>query len=543
MTVTAYAARRLTGFRETVHRFLTAPGAEGALNRGFALLAAVTVVTAWFSETFFFPDEHYQILEFLAMKLGITSPGDLPWEYQARIRPFAQPFLYYLIARPLTALGLTDLFDVMFVLRLATAALSLTALLSFARYMLGDLQRDDEKRAFAQMLPFMGFLPYLFVRTASETAAAAFFTLGLVMAVRAVQSGTWRTMLAAGLMCAIAFECRYQSAFLTLGLFGWLVLQARVPPRMLATFVAAGLAGLAAALLIDRWGYGVWCFPPWDYFAVNILQGVASKVFGASPFLAYFYLTPGTIFAPITAVLMVAMVIAAIRNPRHVVTWATVPFFLAHCFSAHKEERFLFPLAIVAISWPVLAFAPGRPFAFFERVWAWRKSWAAKAVGWSAVVAMLFLAVYPFGIRPHMKMAKYLYRHFPNGFSAYSIEAKSFVSYPMVRPRPYRVETLKDAAALEAALAEGPVFLLAATPSLPAALPQGVGARLVYSEFILARTQAAEATRIMCAVADLKRTTPVHPPKLQFWTLFRLERGGVNDAVPSPCIPDWHSKK
>ena len=459
MTISDFVLQGLKGIHEDYRRFLTAPGAEGVLNRGFLLIAAATLVTAWFSETFFFPDEHYQVLEFMAMKLGITSPSSLPWEYGARARPFTQPFFYYLIAKPLIALGLRDLFAVMTVLRAVTGVLSLATLLAFARLILGDLERDDEKRAFARMLPFMGFLPYLFVRTASETAAAAFFTLGLVMAVRAARTGALARLALAGLLCGIAVECRYQSAFLTFGLMGWLIFQARIRPAALAAFTAGGLAAVAFAALADHWGYGVWCFPPWNYFDVNIVQGIAAKVFGASPLLAYFYLEPGTIFAPITAVLMVAMVIACIRNPRHVVTWATVPFFLVHCLFAHKEERFLFPLAILAISWPVLAFAPGRPFKVFDRVWNWRRGVAAKLVGWSAVAAMVFLAVYPFGIRPHMKMAKYLYRNFPAGLAAYSFDAERFDSYPMVRPRPYRVDILFDRDDLNAALTQGPVYL------------------------------------------------------------------------------------
>jgi GPI mannosyltransferase 3 len=540
MTVSEITVRKFRQARDGLRRFLTAPGETGTLNRGFVLLAVVTVVTAWFSETFFFPDEHFQVLEYMAMKLGLTSPANLPWEFGARARPFTQAFLYFLVARPLRALGLTDLFDLMFVLRLVTGVVSLAALFGFARWIQDTLERADERRAFARMLPFMGFLPYLFVRTSSETAAAAFFTFALVLVVREAR---WRRMLAAGLLCGIAFECRYQSAFLTLGLMAWLWFQAKVKPGALAAFAGGGLATVAAAALIDRWGYGEWCFPPWNYFNVNILQGVASKTFGASPFFAYFYLEPGTIFALITALLMIAMVIACLRNPRHVVTWVTVPFFLVHCLMAHKEERFLFPLAILAISWPVLAFAPGRPFPIFARVWAWRKSWAAKFVGWSAVAAMAFLAVYPFGIRPHMKMAKYLYRSFPAGLHAYSFDKDRFDSYPMVRPKPYRVDVLKSSGDLGTALAKGPVYLFSDTPTLPVALPPNVGATLAYSEFVFARSAASDATKIMCGYAALKRSAPIHPPRLAFWTLFRLERDGANDAAPSLCIPDWTAKR
>jgi phosphatidylinositol glycan class B len=213
---------------------------------------------------------------------------------------------------------------------------------------------------------------------------------------------------------------------------------------------------------------------------------------------------------------------------------------------AHKEERFLFPLAILATSYPVLAFSPARErlLAGFGRVWDWRHSIAAKVIGWSAVAAMLFLAVYPFGIRPHMKMAKYLYRHFPAGLQAYSFDAERFDSYPMYRPKPYRVDILFDRQDLAAALAKGPVYLFSDTPTLPPAA-QGVHARLVYSEFLFAQSPnaAARATEIMCGYAALKRSTPIHPPQLAFWTLFRLDPGGPNQATPSPCTPDWTSRR
>jgi phosphatidylinositol glycan class B len=508
-----------------LHAFLTDRSSTGVLNRSLAVLALFTISTAWVSDLFFWPDEHWQVLEFLGFKLGITPAAELPWEFASRVRSWMQPFLYWLIAKPLIAAGLTDMFKVVFVLRLATGALSFAAIAAFARLFQSDLARSDEKFAFARMLPFMGFLPYLFVRTASETAAAAFFTLGLVMAVRAARNGTLARMALAGLLCGIAFECRFQSALLTFGLFGWLIFQARIRPTALAVFTAGGLAVVAFATLVDHWGYGVWCFPPWTYFDLNILQGIAAKGFGSSPLLAYFYLEPVTIFAPITILLMVAMVIACARNLRHVVTWATVPFFLVHCLMAHKEERFLFPLAILAISWPVLAFAPGRPFKFFNRFWAARRGVVAKIIGWSAVVAMAFLAVYPFGLRPHMKMAKYLYRSFPAGLHAYSFDAERFDSYPMVRPTPYRVDILFDRDDLNAALAKGPVYLFSDGPFLPSQAA-GTKAHLAYSEFPLADnpSAAAWAEQIARGTDELKRKTSIHPPKLRWLTLYRIER-------------------
>ncbi len=532
--------------RTRLRWLLTERTSEAVLYRGFAILFLVTLVTAYFSETFFFPDEHYQVLEFMSYKLGITSAADLPWEFRAQVRPWMQPFLYSLIAKPLMFAGVRDLFNVTFVLRLATACVSLAALAAFAKLLFGDLVRPDEKFAYARMLPFMGFLPYLFVRTASETISAAFFTLGLVLAVQAARSGSLRRIAAAGILCGLAFECRYQSAFLILGLLLWMAFQARARMSQLLTFAAAGIVPVAAALPIDRWGYGVWCFPPWNYLNVNVFQGVAAEKFGSAPFFAYLYLVPGNIFFPIAVVIIVTLIVACLRNPRHYVTWVTAPFFVVHCLLAHKEERFLFPLAILATSYPVLAFSPSsdRLLGIFGRLWPYRRSILSKAVAWSAVAAMVFLAVHPFGIRPHMMMAKYVYRHFAGGLTAYTFDEEAFKTYPMYRPPNYRSDTLQSRAELESLLAKGPVYLFSETPALSAqVLPEGVQASLLYSEFPFAADPglASWSTQLVCDFADLQRTTPLRPPRLAWMTLFRLQRGGsaTPGTVISPCTPDW----
>src|SRR6478736_3907350 len=123
---------------------------DKALHRSLLILAGVTIITAWFSNTFYFPDEHYQVLEFMGYKLGITPAAELPWEFAARIRPWFQPLAYFLIARPLMALGLTDMFSIVFVLRLLTGLFSLAALAVFARAVLPTIEGEDEQRAFVR---------------------------------------------------------------------------------------------------------------------------------------------------------------------------------------------------------------------------------------------------------------------------------------------------------------------------------------------------------------------------------------------------------
>ncbi|HVW73873.1 MAG TPA: hypothetical protein VHC39_09560 [Rhizomicrobium sp.] len=497
----------------------SAMGSE--LRRSLVILAAVIVVTAWFSVLFYFPDEHYQILEFMSYRLGITPASDLPWEFHARIRPWFQPLVYFVIAKPLMALGLTDMFAIAFVLRLTTGLFSLLALGLFARAVLPTIAGEEEQRAFVRHLPWFGFLPYLFVRTASETFSAAFFALGLAMALGEKSA---RRLALSGLLCGLAFESRYQTGLLGMGLLAWLAIVARVRLPALSAFIGGGIAALVIGALADRWGYGQFVFPPLGYVDVNLVQGVAAHQFGREPIFAYLYLLPAQIFFAITLVLMAGMVAMWLRNPRHAVTWATLPFVLAHVLIAHKEARFLFPLAILATAFPVLGFSPRLPLwrDAFTPVWQWRRSWAAKTVTGISVLAMVYFALYPFGVRPHMPMAQYLYRHDPGPITSF---AAPFQSYPMYRPAGFRSERLKDEAQLDTLLKKGPVFLMSETP-VPPALPSGANATLLYSEFPLAPfgygQAGADYIRDYTAFAARHRFLKLLP--LYWYTLYRVER-------------------
>ena len=122
---------------------------------------------------------------------------------------------------------------------------------------------------------------------------------------------------------------------------------------------------------------------------------------------------------------------------------------------AHKEARFLFPLAILATAFPVLGFSPRLPRwrETFERLWDWRRSLGGESRHrdfrcWR----MAYFALYPFGVRPHMPMAQYLYRHWPG--TVYSLDAP-FQSYPIYRPAGFKSEKLTPAQ-LASAAGQGP---------------------------------------------------------------------------------------
>ena len=499
------------------------------LRRSLIFLATVTLVTAYFSETFFHPDEHASVLAFLGYKLGWTTVAELPWEFGAHIRSWMQPFLYYLIARPLTLAGMTDPFNVTLVLRLATGALSIASLAMFAVAVTRILPTLNERKGYARSLLFYGFLPYLFVRTSSEALSGALFTAALALVLDGARRANARRLVSAGLLVGLAFECRYQTALLAIGLYAWLAVVARIGRSRLAWLGAGSVVPVLLAFPIDRWGYGDWYFPPLLYVRENLVNNTAARDYGSDPVYGYLYLLPVNLFAPIVLVLLVALFVAWARNPRHVLTWTMVPFVVVQSLVAHKEERFMFPLAAIATVLPILAFAPspGRWLPWFDRLWAYRRSFAAKAVAVATLVAMSFIAIYPFGFRPNIPMARYIYRHYPNGFVAYSYEAEPFASYPNYRPQPFAVLRLLETDRIAPILRKGPIMLITETPDLSdRPLPSSVTKQLLYSELPFAQVPevAHRAASFKRSYEAVKAGGMFFLPHLGWMTLYRIDR-------------------
>ena len=403
----------------------------------FLLLALLVLVTAWNSYDFYEYDEHFQIIEFGGSKLGIVPTQNLPWEYEAGIRPWLQPVLFAGLCKILQFSGITDRFLWTFFFRLFCAAWGFYAMLCVYRMGAAPWRRPIKnqhafnskpsyrpaawmkdapaRRNHLLLCTTLGFMPFLLVRTSSENMSTSFFTIGMVLLLknhygsdssrRTVSPGIW---LLSGLMLGLAFQFRYQTIIMTGGLCLWLLFIAGTRWKYIGLIVGGFLLSTGIGLMADRYGNGRGTFPFFDYFRINLLENKTAD-FGADPFFAYFYLPLANVFAPIVLVLLVSLLILWIQKPGHALTWITLPFFVFHCFIGHKEERFLFPLIPAAIlSLQFIFIQDGRQVlpAFLQtgfwrgaRKWLWRYNWC-----W-----LIFLSVFPFNIDFNINHQKFIY--------------------------------------------------------------------------------------------------------------------------------------
>jgi phosphatidylinositol glycan class B len=319
----------------------------------WCLLGALVLIllATWYSVGFYHYDEHFQLLEFAAnFKHGLQPTTDVPWEYQARIRPWFQPAVALVILDVLERVGDTNPFHAATCLRLLSGLLAWTALarlIGCSRFLFTS---EPVRRYAIAASCFLWFVPFLSVRFSSESWAGALFLLGyvpLVLLARAERVSTMGLGMA-GMMLGLAFASRYQVGLLIAGALAWFLWAAR--PTM-AQWGAVGFGFLLAvggSLLLDRWGYGQWGLTPWRYVDYQVFQAIAARRFGSAPWWAYGPRVIAAAGPPIGLLLLAGALAAWVRRPGSPLTWASLPFFAVHCLLAHKELRFLFPLAPLA---------------------------------------------------------------------------------------------------------------------------------------------------------------------------------------------------
>ena len=388
------------------HRFLA---------RWMVLGLLLILVAAVQSVGFHNDDEHFQVLEFASAKLGRTPWSALTWEYSYRMRPWLQPALYTLGARALAAIGVESPFAWALCFRIFSGLVAWLGLVGLALCSGRWLAEPSARRLAIRALVLSYFVPYLAVRTSAESLSTSLVVLALCLIGLGADAAAPRLDLLAGGLLGLACGVRYATAVVVVSILAWLLLVGRAPARRLAGTLLGIAVALALGLVVDRWGYGEWTLPVWNYAWRNLGEDRAALEFGALPWYGYLFLLGHGPFAPLNLLLAGVGIVAWVRNPRHLLTWATAPLALVQCALAHKEVRFLFPIAMLSPLLLALAVG-GVPWRRWMRV-------LAGVVVALDLVALAALSVLP--ARPQVAFLQFVARRFPDGLEAFQATPSS----------------------------------------------------------------------------------------------------------------------
>ncbi|MFZ9956879.1 MAG: hypothetical protein ACO3E1_12250, partial [Flavobacteriales bacterium] len=299
------------------------------------------VITAYFSQGFYQFDEHTQVMEFGAYKLGMTEEKNLSWEFASRMRPAIQPAMVYAAHKFMGFFGVESPFIIAFLLRLFSAALSFLSIHLLIHAFYDKIQGEKLRLAFVALSFLLWFLVFNSVRFSSENMAGRIFTIAFALFF------IWKNLngkhyFLMGVILGLSFLFRYQNAFLMVGWLAWLLFIHKSKFSHLLLTASGILLMFAMGVVIDKWFYGEWVLSTWKYFEENILLDKMSG-FGVDPWYYYIVQIFNIGIPPFSLLYILPFVLLMVYRPKDSLVWTILPFLLIHFYIAHKELRFLYP--------------------------------------------------------------------------------------------------------------------------------------------------------------------------------------------------------
>ncbi len=365
--------------RSSLGRFLSFLS-EAGRTTGLPLRAILIVVLAlhvWVTSVAVNPvrpDEHFQILEFAWARAGFAPAAQLPWEWKAHVRPALQPTVALVVLRVLRTAGIRSPWVWIGVLRIGTLLLALILSLSMIAHVAPSLDRRGQRTLWLTQFGLWTGPLYLARYTSENLGGISLVAAAILLE---SSSGTSETVRArrrdvlAAVFLGLAFEFRFQMLLAIVPLLLWVAVQrnaqtrARDVRRAIRVSIWA-TAVVIAATALDCWFYHSIVFTPWNYFRVNLLDGVAAR-FGTAPWYSYLIGAPLWMVPPLGLALVGLAVVGLVRSPRSPWTWMTIAFVGGQSMIAHKEMRFLLPFIYVL---PILV---ARGVASVPRSLHWRR--------------------------------------------------------------------------------------------------------------------------------------------------------------------------
>ena len=445
-------------------------------KRIMLLSAILFLLAAVFSVGFIHVDEHFQILEFAALKLGLTTPEALPWEYPAAMRPAFQPALIVGLYHVAGWFGQPDPFVVTFISRLLSAILAFTGI-----WLMVNAYRS--RFGNGKLYTWFLLLSFLFwvavfngVRFSSESWSGSLFLIGFALIGLRNRYSSLQWLLI-GMVMGLSFVTRFQAGLMIAGLVIWLAIVRRQLRE--AILLSAGVLLMAAlGVALDSWYYGRLTVTAWNYLNQNLVHDKVSQ-FGIQPWWFYFTETVLMGITPLTLLFLVAPLVVFVFRRTDALTFTLLPFIVVHFLIGHKEVRFLLPLVgfmPVVVAEAILVVKERFSTDLTTRLWFGR------LVGFSLLVNYILLVYITF--RPAddlVALYRTVYYQFPGKSVLYYTEGhpyRSLLDYTFYRNPGMQLQQIPPDTTLKPLAGHHSIFV---TRNPDAVKKLGLQPRLVYT--------------------------------------------------------------
>ncbi len=331
----------------------------------YVLSFAVFMVTAVVNYGYHHADELFQIIEYAGIKSETFTPL-VAWEYDVQIRPMLQPTICLAFLKFFSAISLTDPYIQAMIMRIFAAVISYLAIVLFVRNTSRKISNPRLRTVYLAISLLLWFIPYIACRFSSETFGGAF--LLFAMSIYFSDKEDTKRKVLMGVCLALSFIFRFQMGLAIFGFGLWaLLIDKKGWKFFIVPIVSFVVTYALLGVGVDSWFYGDFVFAPYKYVKVN--SEVSAAKFGSGPWWFYLYnlVSYPTYFIGVP--LAIAIVYLLVRSPKNPYLWCIIPFFVVHSIIAHKEVRFLFPMAFLvpAIFMSVVE--------CIDKKWHEKKSW------------------------------------------------------------------------------------------------------------------------------------------------------------------------
>ena len=312
------------------------------------------LISSYFSIGFYSDDEHYQILEPVAYLLGINDillkdNSHWYWEWELKMRPWLQPYMYYYIISILKLLGLNNPFIWTYIIRLLSSIIGFISIIYLFSTFKNIFFKKDTHFNYLIFFSFW-FFPFLHSRTSSENIGITLFIFSFCFLYKQIVDKNIKfnfyLSFISGIILGLCLVIKLNLIFSILPILLWVLIFKFSFKKILIISIGV-LISLTAGLIIDSINYNEITFTYWNFFYWNIVYGRMAG-FGVQPW--WFYLP--TIIIELAPVLSVFFIIGLltfwIKKPLNILTFFTLSSLLIISLFGHKETRYAFIIYLFA---------------------------------------------------------------------------------------------------------------------------------------------------------------------------------------------------